>query len=128
MKLEATPHGRAAELAVAIYASVLDEVRGDVLVRRAACLATNKLSLRDINNETVELSDVSRVFVCGAGKASVGMAWALEEMLGDRIAGGLVITRKGDVERLQRIEVLEAAHPVPDQSSLDAGRRMFELV
>ena len=74
--------------------------------------------------------DAERVFVVGVGKASVAMARAVEERLGERIAGGLVVTRRGDtsgVEELRYVEVVEAAHPVPDESCAEAGRRLLAV-
>ncbi|WP_026164382.1 glycerate kinase type-2 family protein [Cupriavidus neocaledonicus] len=68
-----------------------------------------------------------RTIVIGAGKASAAMAqafeaawpWALE---------GLVVTRYGHAVPCERIEVVEAAHPVPDTAGHDAARRMLERV
>jgi hydroxypyruvate reductase len=75
----------------------------------------------------VDLSLFSRVLVLGCGKASSRMALALEEILGERITGGLVCTKYGHTEPLRRIEQAEAAHPVPDEAGVDAARRMAEL-
>ena len=68
-----------------------------------------------------------RTVVLGAGKASAAMAEVVErEMLG--IAGGLVVTRYGHGAPTRTIEVLEAAHPVPDGSGAEAARRALALV
>lgn len=68
-----------------------------------------------------------RVFVAGAGKATIGMAAVLDELLGGRIAAGAVVVKRGQAVPLRHIEVLEAAHPVPDDSSLAGGLRLLEL-
>ena len=63
----------------------------------------------------------------GAGKASAAMARAVE----DHVAGpleGLVVTRYGYGVRCDRIEIVEAAHPVPDASGTEAARRIREKV
>jgi len=68
-----------------------------------------------------------RLVVIGAGKASAAMARAVE----DHWAGpleGLVITRYGYAVPCNRIEIVEAAHPVPDAAGLAATRRMLDLV
>jgi len=68
-----------------------------------------------------------RTLVVGAGKAAGAMARAVE----DHWAGpleGLVVTRYGHAVPCSRIEVVEAAHPVPDQAGLDAARRILERV
>lgn len=67
-------------------------------------------------------------FVVGMGKASARMAQALEEILGDHITGGLVVTAPGYLAPTRRIEVVEAAHPVPDERSLSAARRIAAIV
>ena len=68
-----------------------------------------------------------RVFVAGAGKATVGMAAVLDELLGGRIAAGAVVVKRGQAVPLRHIDVLEAAHPVPDEASLAGGLRLLEV-
>lgn len=67
-----------------------------------------------------------RVVVIGAGKASARMAEAVEAEWGP--CEGLVITRYGYGRPCRGIEIVEAAHPVPDQAGHTATRRMLELV
>ena len=69
----------------------------------------------------------SRTIVIGAGKASAAMARALE----DNWAGpleGLVVTRYGYEVPCQRIEIVRAAHPVPDAAGLAATQRILQAV
>jgi len=68
-----------------------------------------------------------RTIVIGAGKASAAMARALERHWPGPLSG-LVVTRYGYAVPCERIEIVEAAHPVPDQAGLDAARRMLALV
>ena len=65
-----------------------------------------------------------RVFIIGAGKASARMAEALESVWGP--CDGLVITRYGYARPCRGIEIVEAAHPVPDEAGLAATRRMLQ--
>ncbi len=67
-----------------------------------------------------------RLVVIGAGKASARMAEAVESVYGP--CEGLVITRYGYARPCQGIEIVEAAHPVPDQAGVDATKRMLNLV
>lgn len=67
-----------------------------------------------------------RLLVIGAGKASARMAEAVEAAWGP--CEGLVITRYGYGRPCQGIEIVEAAHPVPDQAGVDATRRMLKLL
>ncbi|MFM7655620.1 MAG: glycerate kinase [Paracoccaceae bacterium] len=67
-----------------------------------------------------------RMLVIGAGKASARMAEAVEAAWGP--CQGLVITRYGYARPCQGIEIIEAAHPVPDQAGVDATQRMLALL
>lgn len=67
-----------------------------------------------------------RVVVVGAGKASARMAEAVEAAWGP--CEGLVITRYGHARPCQSIEIVEAAHPVPDAAGVAATERMLALV
>ncbi|MBO6758687.1 MAG: glycerate kinase [Roseibium sp.] len=67
-----------------------------------------------------------RVVVVGAGKASARMAEAVESTWGP--CEGLVITRYGYGRPCTGIEIVEAAHPVPDEPGLAATRRMLALL
>jgi len=68
----------------------------------------------------------SKVVVIGAGKASARMAEAVEAAWGP--CEGLVITRYGYGRPCQGIEIVEAAHPVPDDAGLKATRRLLDLL
>ena len=68
-----------------------------------------------------------KALVIGAGKASAAMARALERNWQGDIEG-LVVTRYGYAVPCERIEILEAAHPVPDQAGLKAAKRILERV
>ncbi|WP_428415026.1 glycerate kinase type-2 family protein [Methylibium sp.] len=68
-----------------------------------------------------------RTFVIGAGKASAAMARALEQHW-DGPLQGLVVTRYGYGVPCERIEIVEAAHPVPDAAGLRAAERIRALV
>ena len=68
-----------------------------------------------------------RTIVIGAGKASAAMARALEDHWPAPLEG-LVITRYGYDVPCQRIEIVQAAHPVPDAAGLQAAQRILQLV
>jgi glycerate 2-kinase len=67
-----------------------------------------------------------RVVVIGAGKASARMAEAVETAWGP--CEGLIITRYGYGRPLQGIDLIEAAHPVPDTAGLQATAKMLTLL
>ncbi|SCB33378.1 glycerate kinase type-2 family protein [Cupriavidus alkaliphilus] len=68
-----------------------------------------------------------RTVVIGAGKAAAAMAQAVEANWQGELSG-LVVTRYGHGADCKRIEVVEAAHPVPDEAGARAAQRMVELV
>jgi len=74
-----------------------------------------------------DLSEVRKIQLVGFGKAVMPMAEAAVEMLGSKIAHGLIITKYDHASGYvlpERIEVIEAGHPVPDA----AGRRGAEKI
>lgn len=68
-----------------------------------------------------------RLIVIGAGKASGAMARVVEEHWPGPLSG-LVVTRYGYAVPCARIEIVEAAHPVPDEAGLGAARRIRDQV
>jgi len=97
------------------------------------------LLLRQLFDRAVEVADpirslaahlppkpAGRVVVIGAGKASARMAEAAEAAWGP--CEGLVITRYGYARPCRGIEIVEAAHPVPDAAGVAATARMLDLV
>src|SRR5215207_7143798 len=67
-----------------------------------------------------------RTIVLGAGKASAAMAKAVEEHWPGSLEG-LVVTRYGHAAACKRIEIVEAAHPVPDEAGRAAAERILDL-
>ena len=68
-----------------------------------------------------------RVIVIGAGKAAAAMAQVVERCWQGEVSG-LVVTRYGHGAPCEKIEVVEAAHPVPDAAGLAVAKRVLELV
>jgi hydroxypyruvate reductase len=68
-----------------------------------------------------------RLVVIGAGKASAAMARAVEDHWQGPLSG-LVVTRYGYAVPCRRIEIVEAAHPVPDAAGEAAAQRLLDLV
>ncbi|NQV46489.1 MAG: glycerate kinase [Rhodospirillaceae bacterium] len=68
-----------------------------------------------------------RTIVIGAGKGAASMARAVEDNWSGDLEG-LVITRYGHAVPCRRIEVVEAAHPVPDAAGENAAGRILEMV
>jgi glycerate 2-kinase len=86
--------------------------------RPATCLAPYIAKLQPPKGRTI---------VIGAGKASAAMARAVEDQWPHPLEG-LVVTRYGYGEACRKIEIVEAAHPVPDEKGRAAARRILDKV
>ncbi len=99
-----------------------------------------RLFLRDLLNAALDAADPAktlpavlppppkgRTIVVGAGKAAAKMARAVEDHWPGRLSG-LVVTRYGHGVPCRQIEVVEAAHPVPDAAGEQAARRILNMV
>lgn len=95
-----------------------------VAVDRWLKLKGDVLSVGDLS---FNLKDFERLFVIGAGKASRGIAQALDEILGDRITEGCFVLKYGDEVLLDHIRVIYASHPIPDENSLLGASALMEL-
>jgi glycerate-2-kinase len=116
---------RAADPAAELARSLL--VEGNRLVVRGQSIdgLDRRLGQRDT---VVDLAG-RRLFLLGAGKATLCMALVLDSLLGPRFTDAAVIVKRGHASGspLRYVEVVEAAHPIPDESSLVAGRRLQSI-
>ncbi len=72
--------------------------------------------------------DYDRILVAGAGKAGAPMARALEDLLGDNIADGVIVVKEGHGLPLEHIRIHEASHPVPDERGIKGAEEILSLV
>ena len=72
--------------------------------------------------------DYDRILVAGAGKAGAPMARALEDLLGDNIADGVIVVKEGHELPLEHIRIHEASHPVPDERGIKGAEEILSLV
>lgn len=93
-------------------------------IRRAVQVDGTRLT---VAGETFDLREYLGVFVVGGGKAAATMAAALEEVLGDRLEGGVVSVKYGHGVPTARVEVREAGHPFPDAASVAAAAAVLDL-
>lgn len=98
------------------FRAALRRVDAGEAVRRALREEPGALS---IAGERVPAA--ARLRVVAAGKAAAAMAQAFEEVAGDRIAGGVAVTKDGHALPLRRLRLREAAHPVPDARCAEAA-------
>jgi glycerate-2-kinase len=80
-----------------------------------------------IGNLRLDLRNYERIFILGAGKASRGIALALEDKLGDRISDGVFVFKHGDDVSLRHARVVYAAHPIPDEGSSLGAQMIMDM-
>jgi glycerate 2-kinase len=134
-----TPWG---ERVTRILAAALDAVDPAAAVRRFLHRDGNLLH---VGEQVYDLAKYERVFLVGVGKAGTPMARAAAEVLGDRIAGGVVVVKEGHsdsstgnllpgaVEGSSPVagrpwSVIESAHPIPDARSVEGAQRVADLL
>jgi glycerate 2-kinase len=83
-------------------------------------------SLR-VADRTYELSAVQNIFVAGCGKAAARMALAVQALLGERLVGGVIVVKHGHQLPIERVKVIEAGHPIPDEAGLGGARQVMDL-
>jgi glycerate 2-kinase len=107
-----------------IFSSGLQAVEPGAAVKKYCRLIGEQFAIGD---RSYDLSRFENIIVIGAGKATAPMARALEEILGDRITGGTINVKYGHVADLNRIGLIEAGHPVPDENGVAGSKEMSTL-
>ncbi|WP_372867536.1 glycerate kinase [Pseudomonas sp.] len=97
------------------------------LLRELFASAIDAAHPRQVLADCLPADRSGRVIVIGAGKAAAAMAEVIEREWQGEVSG-LVVTRYEHGANCSRIEVVEAAHPVPDDAGERVARRVLELV
>lgn len=80
-----------------------------------------------IGGAEYSLLDIDDIYVIGAGKGVAYMGRALERVLGNRVRGGIIVEKSRQGMKLERVEVFEASHPIPDERGHEAAKAILEL-
>lgn len=107
-----------------IFRAGLAAVAPDAALRRHVRREGDALC---VDGEIWPLPERGRVLVIGAGKGAAPLARAMEGLLGERMDEGAIIVKYGHGMPLARIQVYEAAHPVPDTAGQAATRHILRL-
>ena len=107
-----------------IFAAGLESADPFAAVARILELRNDCLRVGD---RTYELSAVQNIFVAGCGKAAAPMALAVQALLGERLVGGVIVVKHGHQLPIERIKVIEAGHPIPDEAGLGGARQVMDL-
>lgn len=84
-------------------------------------------SILSVFDKEFDLNKYERIFIFGAGKATLPIVQVLEEILDNRITDGVVILKKGSQSCLNHVQVFYGGHPIPDEDGFLGARRMFNL-
>ena len=108
-----------------IFSAGLASVDPLVAIKNQVQLQKHRLHVAD---RSYDLAQTRRIIVAGCGKAAARMALAMEEVLGENISAGIVVVKYGHELPLEKIKVIEAGHPIPDQAGVEGARRIMELL
>ena len=111
--------------ALAIFQAGVKAVDPVQAIKKHLKLEENRLT---VGEKTYNLSGFDRISVIGAGKASAAMARAMEETLDERLNSGLVITKHNHALPLDKVQVIEAGHPVPDEAGFRGARQIVRFL
>jgi len=110
---------------LAIIESAISAADPQKAINEIVRLQKNRLT---IDKQIYNLDLYENIYVIGAGKAVCSMALSVEEILGGRIAKGIIVTKYGHKKSLSKIEVIEAGHPIPDENGVKGVERIIELL
>jgi hydroxypyruvate reductase len=113
---------------LAVQQAALAAVDPGAAMRRYVQLCDNQLT---VAGNTYDLATVERIWIVGGGKAATAMVAALYAILGERLTGGLVLTKYGHADPsldTGPVEIVEAGHPLPDEAGVRGTRRLSDLL
>jgi glycerate-2-kinase len=76
----------------------------------------------------IDLKDIDRIYVFGAGKGIQRAATALEEALGDHLTGGHILLKYGDDVTLRKLGITHGDHPIPDENCVKGSRLIMDMI
>ncbi len=110
--------------AARIWNAALRAVDPESAIRK---IVKRRGSVLEVNRRRYDLAKARKVWVLGAGKAAAPMGRAVEKILGGYLSGGILATKYGHSLPLKKLEIIEAAHPLPDSNSLASASRIILL-
>ena len=116
----------ARENAIQIFNTAVAAVQPKKLI--ADHLFIDEFQQLHILGQSFGIDEIQKIYLVGSGKASAAMAKVVQDILGDLITAGLVVTKYGHSISLEKIICLEAAHPVPDLQGIEATKATIQLL
>ncbi|SNZ03589.1 hydroxypyruvate reductase/glycerate 2-kinase [Persephonella hydrogeniphila] len=109
------------QLATELFLYGVESVKPENLIPQTLSLTDSTLQ---ISSDSYQIN--KKIYILGSGKASVEMAKAIENLLGERIAGGIVVCNYE--EKLKKIKVFKGSHPVPDENSVKGAEAVLNFI
>jgi len=110
--------------AVEIFDMALKAVQPGAAIKRH-CKFDGKTLF--IGHRSYQLARYNNLYILGAGKATAPMAAAIEDMIDEKITGGIITVKFGYVTDLKRINLIEAGHPIPDEDGIRGASAILNL-
>ncbi len=111
--------------AIDIFNAGVEAVKPTRLIPQYLQLTGNTIA---VGQQTFEVDGVSGIYVLSVGKAAAAMALEAEKVLGDRITGGLVVTKYHHALPLQYCTTIEGGHPLPDENSVATAKKVITFL
>jgi hydroxypyruvate reductase len=115
----------ARENAIQLFNTAVAAVQPQKLIPEYLFIEQHQLHIFD---QQFSIGEIQKIYIVGSGKASAAMAKVVQDVLGDLITAGLVVTKYGHSVALENIICIEAAHPVPDQQGVAATNATLQLL
>ncbi len=108
-----------------ILMAAIERVKPATVIKQFLRLQDSVIVCNDLQ---ISLPRNAGIRIIGFGKASAAMAQSCEEILGEALTDGLVITKHDHSLPTNRIRILEAGHPVPDAAGLQATAALLSYL
>jgi len=117
-------------MAKAVFLKALSAVDPSKILKDRIRIDRDHLLIKlEGNSEKVfDLKGVDKIFLVGTGKATSAMARAIEEIFEDRITRGIITTKYGHRLPLNKTEIIEAGHPLPDRKGYEGAKKIQRLL
>jgi glycerate 2-kinase len=111
--------------AIAIFNAAVEAVQPANLIRQRLQVLKDCLIICD---QKIEWTSFDKLIVIAVGKAAAAMARETEQQLAGFITAGICITKYEHRLPLEKLELIEAGHPIPDENSIMAGEKLLQLM
>jgi glycerate 2-kinase len=111
--------------AIEIFNASLKAVDPIIAVKKHLSLDGDVLQ---VGKRSYDLSNYTHIYVIGCGKAAASMSYALEDILQNRINGGIINVKYGHTKDLNYIKINEAGHPIPNEAGVEGTEEILALL